>query len=181
MIEKKSMKNKEYDEPKEFYNLNTWYSVTIAPSDEGQKWSCKVDRLKNFKKYWNELLSIYLQNDIQLLLFVECSQHGRLHWHGLIRFTQYEQIRVHYILGIPRIEKVGMLKIDRITNMNNWLNYCLKQQHIMMTEPYGNFYRLFPNEGQELSDDDKLINSKCFSLKKPSVVKPVKTNMLDTI
>lgn len=125
--------------PVEFYNLEDDYAVTISPNDQYQCFSSKVNRLTNFRQKMRPFFNGYDNNKTKYRMYIEISQHGRLHLHGIIKFKSNRQILEHYLYFIPMVEKISSLKIDRITDINNWNNYIRKQQHIIHSPPITNY------------------------------------------
>lgn len=129
--------------PTLFYKKGT-YAITINPTDKYQYYG-KHDRLEKFKTFINEQLVHYPQYGIHYKLWIELSEpknktvNGpRLHLHGIITFHSKKSVK-HFLLNeIYKITRYAVYDIDTIENMETWITYCTKQQHIIDEPPITN-------------------------------------------
>lgn len=92
-------------------------------------------------QYWNEHnrvekninATVKLLSPIkaQYQLYQEVSRTGRLHWHGYLLFTEYEQITSFYVHDVHRLEMRSKIEVDTIKDLNKWEEYIQKQRRIM--------------------------------------------------
>lgn len=99
------------------------YAVSISPSDEYQWFSdgSITNRLKLF--VISALIRLKKIAGIDLLLFTEVSQGGRLHFHGYAKITS---VPLFYLKGIRQLQKYGTYEIDTIKEREKWDVYCMK-------------------------------------------------------
>lgn len=74
--------------------LNTFYALTINPNDKFQFIKVK-DRFEHFKKAFAELFYKKLATS-EYKMYVEESNVGRLHLHGIIRFISWDEAQDFY-------------------------------------------------------------------------------------
>lgn len=126
----------------EAMDINVWYTITINLSpninyqsilDSGTKQRknerSMFDIISTERAMIMELLNG--QYKTRYVLFPELSRTGRLHWHGMIRFTKPEHIGIFYMHKLPRIMKVANVEIDIIEDMEKWKTYCMKGNKYM--------------------------------------------------
>lgn len=107
--------------------LKTPYAITIAPCDTRQYWDkdLREDMVKN------DMAKIIMENKCELMLYMEVSRTGRLHWHGYIAFNEYSQIKDFYVKKLHKLLSQNVIEIDKITDPLVWEMYIQKQQQIM--------------------------------------------------
>lgn len=125
-IEEDFVEGPEYAISPEQIKIDTEYAITINPSDEHQYFRSS-DRLKDFTNFWQT----YIQNlQCDLVLHLEVSKLGRLHWHGLIKFPKQQNINNFYLNDIHNLTLRSMQLIKPITDSGKWQEYCQKSKHM---------------------------------------------------
>lgn len=108
---------------------NTWYSFSIAPNDANQFFEQNTtQRLKQFKA--STLKRLKKCPFMQYELYLDISSHGRLHWHGYIKWTDNDEIFNHFLYNQNRLEKWSQIEIDFINDGDEWNIYCKKIRHL---------------------------------------------------
>lgn len=121
--------------------LSKDYCFTVSPSDKHQsyKYNSKT-RVTEFMKQWNEIFNKYFKSitTIRVKLRMEVSKHGRLHFHGWIRFRTEDDIRIFYVYIFPHLKDNCTFDIhefkDKKSNgdefvgkYKTWIDYVNKQ------------------------------------------------------
>lgn len=117
------------------------YALTINPDDKHQ-FVGKPDRLSKFRNMMYESLLCYSQYGIQYTMWIEisepdsnvsCSLGPRLHLHGILKFCSKKAVRHFLLTEFYKLTRYSVIKLKPIDNIDQWLKYCTKQQHIMDT------------------------------------------------
>jgi len=127
-----------------FFMKHKDYSITINPSDKYQYYG-KITRLQLFKSFMHEQILHWKSRGITYTLWIEVSEplnktvNGpRLHLHGIIRFHSGKAV-LNFLIGeIYKITRYAVYDIDTIDDMEKWIGYCMKQQHIIKITPLSN-------------------------------------------
>lgn len=108
----------------EVVNPSTIYELSLAPNDKLQFFDYK-DRLKKFTKQ-NHLLLYKLMKDYRGHLNIECSRHGRLHFHGYITFPNIDEIKQFYLYTVHSLEDQYTCAMNPY-RQEEWDKYISKQ------------------------------------------------------
>lgn len=144
-------KHKKYDSyayanrlpPPEKVRVKRNYTFTLNPNDARQHFD-KEDRQElviHDMARWMANRSTYLD----IMVYLEVSLLGRLHWHGVISFEDNEAIRRFYVNDVHALINSNIIEIDTMEDEEYWLEtYCTKQEHLMnfvMTSKFAvNYY-----------------------------------------
>lgn len=119
-----------------FYNLHTWYSITLCPNDQYQFYF-KADRLIKVRANYLKVLTLgdYIPDCYMILEISEPrgkiqGSGPRLHYHGVIRFNNNDSLLQFMLYKIPRLLKLGIIDIDTIQDKKVWVKY-MNKQHII--------------------------------------------------
>lgn len=128
--------------------IGTTYSFTINPKEQPlHVCSFKKTPLSDLTMWYREVYERYLKykDDIELILYLEASPTGRLHFHGTITIKKY----LRYLEFLKEITIGNNYEIDTIAcdlahdldppeglmeqcGHQKWAEYCLKQKHIWL-------------------------------------------------
>lgn len=126
----------------EILTINTIYSLTLNPNDKRQFFD-NTDRVLKLKQFIEQQL-LEIPN-VKLILYMEISRNGRLHFHGTINFTTIESIRHFYICKVHEWQEYYQMDMDTIKDPQIWNEYCTKSKSIInervSTEDCLNKYR----------------------------------------
>lgn len=120
------MNKKKMEKKSSLFCEDMWYSFTLCPKDDYQKWS-SVARYKTAIKAITSKLELLCHCTYELN--PEISNKGRIHFHGklkidcIVRFLLYD---------IKKIEKIGIYEIDEINDHDIWYKYCNKDKKVML-------------------------------------------------
>lgn len=112
----------------EAIEVGTIYSFTVNPNDKRQYWELmdRVEKLTHFM----ELQLIDIPN-VHIMLHMEISRTGRLHFHGTIKFTTKECIKHFFLFKIYDWMKLHQLDMGVINDSKIWDDYCTKSKSIL--------------------------------------------------
>lgn len=142
-----------------FYSIDTLYSITLNPCDTHQ-YILKSDRKTKIKTLYREILEVC---NCKYHLKLEFSEPRgmrtkdffgpRLHFHGVIKFCNREQLHDFLFKVFYMLCKVGTVDIDSCPTPQDWYEYMYKQK--IIKDKISNFDFL-PNdpEDQESSVED---------------------------
>lgn len=131
------MNKTDYTKPKnqgvkfDYLELGTNYAFTINPKQE-----CKSSNIKGFyRDQWNALRS--LVKGCVMLLHLEASPSGRLHWHGYIKIFNILDFRSFLVaLALHGTYVIKDMKefLNSKEGANHWEVYINKQSKIWSIE-----------------------------------------------
>lgn len=151
----------------EFHKIrpaNTIYCFNIDPSIPNQFFTeevirnnrkyiedCSYDnRLKLFKAYWLSQFRTWKHKGYiqRLVLYLEISPNGLLHWHGICYF--HDAQKFNHFLGLNKYvhDKNGIIDVDTMNDSRVWYNYCSKDYDVIG-------YRYDSDNFHEHLNDDK--------------------------
>lgn len=108
----------------ENWKIDTWYALTLNPSDKYQHFE-SGSRLATVIKELTEVLCLYSHLSFQLWL--EVSKKGRLHWHGYCKTEEEKDKNLFFIHGLPRLLRRCTMVIRDINDDVEWDKYVHKQ------------------------------------------------------
>lgn len=163
-----------------FYEAKKWYAITIAPDDNLQ-WFLRPERCRKSFNLFNERLLNYSKLDIEYCLWQELSEPivgkriagTRIHYHGIIRFRSERGLRAWLTLKFNELTRNCIIDIDTIDDMDIWIKYCTKMQHIVKTPKLDNLPEALIKEfvgdakeeletepnGYELNDSEGVVST----------------------
>jgi len=101
--------------------------VTYAISINYEKQPDKIDKACVYKYYRQVYDSLYkFRESIDIILYIEASPTGRLHFHGYLQIKDY----IGYIEFLNDLKQYSSFEIDTITEPEVWFEYCRKQEEI---------------------------------------------------
>lgn len=110
---------------------NEFYSFTINPSDDYQYWNTSSweERIKSLSAY----MTHYMLKKInaRVVLHMEFSRTGRLHFHGTICFIHTRQIQEFYLMTIHWLLDRAQIEMDTLKDQQVWNTYCRKSNHLI--------------------------------------------------
>lgn len=112
----------------ELIEVGTQYSFNFSPSDDRQFWN-NVDRIGSLKTYFTTF--ILKRSSMHIDAYMEISRNGRLHFHGTCKFLKQEHIIEFFVDHLHYIQNNGIIEIDTISDLDKWLVYCRKSQHLI--------------------------------------------------
>ena len=132
-----------------------YYSLTLNPDDKHQYFG-KADRLQQFRTFIHNALLMLGAFHVKYHLYIELSEpktnakwskNGpRLHLHGILYFGSTLSIKNFLLDGIYNLTRWCNYDLDTIEDMSIWHTYCIKQQHIMKTDPICNHATLWKSK-----------------------------------
>lgn len=112
--------------PLEDIILDVPYALTINLSALTQS-----DFISDYKLYRQCLDKLYSGVlGLTLQFYPEYSPKGRLHLHGIIKFTSVLGVARFY-QSLPQLLLKANIKLDVINDLEEWMKYITKQKHIM--------------------------------------------------
>lgn len=121
----------------EYVELGGRYAITISPEDSRDSEKDTFKDYSDIKEHIREVNDNNIQNIFKRLKFCEVevypelSPTGRLHYHGVLTVIDTVGFLWH---DVQIIREQSICEVDTIKDMNIWLEYVQKQQHLM------NFY-----------------------------------------
>lgn len=116
--------------PIEKVQVGTLYTITVAPSNDHQKWD-ESERVREFTKYYKTyVFKQLLPNSFAVM--IEISSTGRLHFHGSIKFVSDKEILKFYTYTIHNLLRGNQIEIDTIADLSAWETYCNKQSRFKL-------------------------------------------------
>jgi len=118
----------------EHIKLNTYYALTLNPSDKFQ-FIKTPDRFNHFRNCFDDLLYRLIDTS-EYKMYVESSDTGRLHLHGIIRFTEWSEAQQFYTF-LMKIKDLctfmfsnedQALSDEKKEIYQTWRNYMKKQK-----------------------------------------------------
>lgn len=104
------------------------YAITLNPNDARQFWDLyNENRVQSMEGYVNTYLLKYYKDFCSLIIYMESSPNGRLHFHGTIMFYCYGDIKRFVLSEINKIQKQWHIDMDTIKDEKIWETYCSKQ------------------------------------------------------
>lgn len=159
------------DEKKQpFYTPNTWYSITLCPSDSFQYFG-KPDR---YRKFYNTLYEALLSVHFKYKMYIEISEprgvikgNGpRLHTHGILYLPTRKSVKNFLLEDIYKLTRIGIIEIDTIDDMMIWQQYCRKHFDILRFKPLSNHDNLFTEASEAWGvEPPSELSSEVFELK----------------
>jgi hypothetical protein len=119
-------KSKNVCPPIETLTEELWYAFTYNPSEQPQLLNGEVhfdDWIIGQRRSFNQ----YDQSSCSLIMFMESSSIGRLHWHGYIKF---HDLKKFIIFTYPLIIARASTEIDYLNDKPVWQDYSTKQLNI---------------------------------------------------
>lgn len=124
-------------QPTDLYYLpGQWYSFTICPSDQLEtspnRWERMCDRI-------NECVLSGLSQLASYRFNIEISEpHDtvkspavcRIHAHGRFLLHDTQSVLQFLLFGLRNLSQLGIMEIDKISDLGIWDTYCEKQQAI---------------------------------------------------
>lgn len=106
--------------------VNTWYTFSINPCDDFQFFKERLgsDRIKKARNHMEYVLRQY--PNIHIVLYIDVSSAGRIHWHGTILFPKLQSIRDFYTEMIHELLTKHTVEMDTIKEAEVWDAYCTK-------------------------------------------------------
>lgn len=155
---------------KPFYKVGHVYSFTLNPDDNGQ-FKGKPDRFLKFKALMRDLFLCFSAQDIDYVYHYDISMptkingnFPRLHLHGALRFRTNKAIQFFLLIWMARISTNFYMDIDTCEDLEIWIEYCSKCDHITGSHAKSNNinnWKMFlpaedelENLDEELSDYD---------------------------
>lgn len=167
-------KKKNYKNFEIFYKVNVKYSITINLDDQhqGRKMGKAFTRLVLCKKYVQEILDRYNEY-IDYVLYLDISEpkemkfnkKPRVHFHGLIRFSDAKGILDWLIMVSPKLSEIAYINIDTYDGDQYYEKYCKKYCGIINICPIQSTMCFGPDD-KEIKDDNK-IKQKIFPYSLP--------------
>jgi len=124
------------------------YTFTFNPEDQPDITICE-----SFKEWWSVIHSVMNQlKGAKVRMWLELSQKGRWHFHGLIKI--YNPLKF-YLYDIHKLNEEGHYEIDTYDGYDGfayWLQYCVKQQSLVEEYiirelfPLPDIGRYYPND-----------------------------------
>lgn len=148
-------------------DLKTTYTFSVNLCDDFQHWS-DADRVEKFVKS-SKLLLKHIAGITKFQLRLEISRTGRLHWHGTIRFINYNAVRTFFVDKIIILMRRATVEIDTCQDPTVWDEYCSKSKHLFnirisesdcgklfecLSDPKGVKYLPFPLEDADRTDSE---------------------------
>ena len=144
-----------------FYQLDTLYSVTMNPCDMNQ-FILKPDRRAKIKAMYRSIMETC---NCRYYLKLEFSEPRgmrtkdffgpRLHFHGVIKFTNKEQLIMFMMETYHRLCKVGTFDIDTCPTPKEFYDYIHKQKLIKdKIANFDPFIKIEPENVEETAGDD---------------------------
>lgn len=100
--------------------INTLYSITFNPD---KQYGGSLGYIYHDK----DMFSLIKHKDIKFDLSREVSKKGRIHYHGIIYFTNKSNLLDIWINMIPKWLKQCTVYMDTIDDITVWKQYCNKQ------------------------------------------------------
>lgn len=124
--------------------LNVDYTININPDNIHQynTETCKhskCDRLYYVCRYIQNSHMRKLMKHTKYFIAPEISSPKqdnmkgitRIHFHGIIRFTDMIGIKIWYYYVLNELKAISMVELDTIDNIATRKNYCYKNSHVM--------------------------------------------------
>lgn len=123
------------------YNIDTIYEFTINLNDDYQvqtRKGCSDLRDVHATKIMREVLESFgpnfkynLRFEISMPQFGDrhTNSMGRIHWHGIVKFTTTEAIYDFLLTGIHKLTRLGRFQFNEY-RPEVWPKYCTKHEHI---------------------------------------------------
>lgn len=109
--------------------LKTMYAITINPDDSYQFFK-DVGR-ERIKKATNHITYVLRQYpNVHMSLTIDVSRVGRIHWHGTVLFTHFENVKDFFLEYINDLVQHHQIEIDTIKDPKVWSDYCHKTLHL---------------------------------------------------
>lgn len=121
-----SWKNKETGE-RDYMQVDKPYAFSYNPERQPQE--RQVPLL--WSPYYNDMSNLfYSMKHCEINVVSEFGAYGRWHFHGTIYI---KDILKFYVYDLPVLRRHGALEIDTIEDMDEWNDYCLKEQLLVDT------------------------------------------------
>lgn len=105
----------------------TPYTLSVNPDDDHQYWHSD-ERIKNSVRWMQQTINLI---KAKIILHMEISRNGRLHYHGTITFANEKDIQRFYVLSLHSLLNKSTIEIDDISDSSCWDTYCTKSKHII--------------------------------------------------
>jgi len=143
----------------QFYLIGTLYAVTLNPCDVHQ-YILKPDRKTKIKTLYREILEtcncryhFKLEFSEPRGMRVKDYFGPRLHFHGLIRFDNKEQLHDFLFKTYHMLCKYGSLDIDICNDPSVWMDYINKQKIIKDKISNCDFFPPPPQNNDEVVEE----------------------------
>lgn len=101
------------------------YTFSINPDDDHQYW-LDDDRINKSR----DIMQSYINSiDADIVLQMEVSRLGRLHYHGTIEFDHHKQVLKFFCISLRNLLNKTTIEIDNIVDLSEWHEYCQKGSH----------------------------------------------------
>lgn len=118
----------------ELVDTNIHYTLSISPCDEWQYYNAvnAEQRYANFFKHASHFILNVMLPVCDVEVFIETSEAGRLHMHGIIKI---KDIFTFFLMVIPKLRSYGTYEIDTIKDSSQWDIYKHKCKHVIEPHP----------------------------------------------
>lgn len=115
------------------YQVNTVYEFTINLRDEYQYPDSPM-RLMKCKKILKDIMDLntweyHLRVELSQPKFGDYTSCTRVHYHGIVRFKDNDEIRYFLLTQLNKLFKIGRVCINAY-RPDHWPTYCRKQKHL---------------------------------------------------
>ncbi len=138
---------------KNFYEINTWYSLTLNPSDQYQSFG-KNERFKKVKnRLYEALLTAEHWGVIEISeprgMKVKGYSGPRIHYHGFIQWSTRKRLQNFLCNGFYKLTRFTSVDIDTIKDHILWYEY-INKQHVLPSARKISSYDDLPQSIQDI-------------------------------